>query len=384
MAFAGVFAATLLGFLAIGAVLPVLPRYVRGPVGAGDVAVGIVIGAFALTAVVSRPIGGRMADAGGRRRVVVLGLLISAVAGALLFVRGGVAWLVVARLVLGIGDGWLFTAGVTWIVDLAPEERRGQAIGLFGLAIWGGLTFGSVIGEALYRLGSFDAVWAFAALAPLAGMLIARRVPDAHAPVAGPAGGRRLLPRPAIRPGVALALATAGYGTIAGFVVLHLDDAGIGHGATVFTAFAASVVITRLAASGLADRAGAARTALAACSAEAAGLVLIGLAPSFGVALAGGIVGGMGFALLFPSLALLVLSRVDDRARGGAMGAFTAFFDVGVGLGAPLAGAVASLADYPAAFCVAGAMAAAGGLMAALGARAGTGPARGDPACAPG
>ena len=46
-AFAGVFVVTMLGLLAVGATLPVLPRYVKGPIGSTDLAVGIVTGAFA-------------------------------------------------------------------------------------------------------------------------------------------------------------------------------------------------------------------------------------------------------------------------------------------------------------------------------------------------
>lgn len=370
-AFVGVFAATLLGFLAVGAVLPVLPRYVRGPVGAGDVAVGVVIGAFAFTAIVGRPIGGRLADLRGRRVIVVSGLVIAGIAGALLLVPGGVAWLVFARLVIGLGDGWLFTAGVTWSVDLAPAARRGQAIGLFGLAVWTGLSLGPVIGEALFRLGSYDAVWAFAALSPLAGALLASRLPDTHARGTHAPPRAPLLPRAAVRPGIALALANAGYGTMAGFVVLHLADAGIGSGATVFTAFATSVVLTRLVAGGLPDRIGPGRTAFGAFCAEAVGLVLIGLAGSLAVALAGAVVMGMGFSLLFPSLALIVVRGVDERSRGAALGAFTAFFDLGVGIGAPLAGAIAALTDYPVAFLVAAAFAATGAVVGLLGRPAG-------------
>ena len=369
-AFAGVFGATLLCFLAIGAVLPVLPRYVTGPVGAGDLAVGLVVGAFAATAFVGRPIGGRLADRRGRRSVVLAGLLICAVAGALLFLPFGVAGLVVARLVIGLGDGWVFTAGVTWIVDLAPADRRGQAIGIFGLAIWGGLTIGTVLGEAVYALGGFEAVWAFATLSPLGGVLVARTVPDHHRPPEVEAGAAPpsapLLPRAALRPGVALALANVGYGTMAGFVVLHLDAQGIGSGALVFTAFAASVVVTRLFLGRLPDRIGPRRSAFFAALAQAAGLALVAAASSLAVALAGALVMGAGTSLIFPSLALLVVRRVDDAGRGAAMGAFTAFFDAGVGIGAPLAGAVAALTDYRTAFAVAAGFALAGAITGVL------------------
>ncbi|MBA2349727.1 MAG: MFS transporter, partial [Solirubrobacterales bacterium] len=176
----GVWAATLLGFLAIGAALPVLPRYVKGPIGSTDLAVGIVVGCFAATAVIGRPLGGRFVDDRGRRVILVTGLLIAAAAGAMYLLPLGLSGLIAARLVLGLGDGWVFVAGAAWIVDLAPEERRGQAIGLFGLAIWGGLTVGSLIGEALLRLGSYDAVWLFCAVSPLVGAIAATRLPEAR------------------------------------------------------------------------------------------------------------------------------------------------------------------------------------------------------------
>ncbi len=360
---AGVWVATFICFLGIGASLTVLPRYVQGPIGAGDVAVGVVVGAFALAAVVGRPLGGRLADAHGRRRILVLGLLISAGASAMYLLPLGVAGLVAARLVLGLGDGWVFTAGATWIVDLAPEERRGQAIGLFGLAIWGGLTVGPLAGELLLSAFSYEGVWIFCAVTPLLGALVAARVPEVHvAPPPRAAGEARapLVPRPVIEPGVALALANVGYGTMAGFVVLHLAELGIGRGATVFTCFAAAVVGARLLLGTLPDRLGPRRTAAAAGIAEALGLALLASAQGFEVAVAGAVVMGAGFSLLFPSLALIAVARVGPERRGAALGAFTAFFDAGVGIGAPLAGAVAALGGYAAAFWMASACAVLG------------------------
>jgi MFS family permease len=327
---------------------------VRGPLDAGNVAVGVVIGAYAITGLFSRPFAGRLADQRGRRPAVVLGCLIASLAGLLYLVPAGVGGLIVARLVLGVGEGMVFTAGSAWIVDLAPASRRGRVIGLYGLAVWGGLSLGPPIGALLLQISSYELVWAFAAAAPLLGALVAVRLPDAfraaNAEVRGP-----LVARESVRPGLALALASVGYAAVAGFVVLHLDARGIGHGPTVFAAFAAMVVLTRLVGGDLPDRLGPARCALAAALAEAAGLAAIAFAGNLTVALIGALAMGSAFSLLYPSLSLIVVGQVPEERRGAALGTFTAFFDAGVGLGAPLAGAAAALSDYEGAFLLAAA-----------------------------
>jgi MFS family permease len=366
---AGVFAAALLAFLAIGAALPVLPGFVRGPLHAGDVAVGIVVGAFAVTAVVCRPLAGRQADVRGRRTVLVAGALAMGVGGALYLLANSVAALIAARLVVGAGEGAVYTAGAAWAVDLAPEDRRGLALGLFGLAVWGGLSLGPLAGELLRAGISYDAVWAATAALPLAGALLALRLPEPPGAGATEPGPLAVFPRAAHRPGLALALANIGYAALAGFVVLHLRARAIGGGASVFTAFAVAVFASRVALSRLPDRVGARRTATTAGLLEAIGLAVIAVAKSLAVALVGAVIVGVGFSMLFPSLALMVVGRVGDDRRGSALGAFTAFFDIGVGLGAPLAGATAALAGYPAVFVLAAAAALCTAALAAAGPR---------------
>jgi MFS family permease len=366
--FVALFCASLACFLGLGAVLPALPRYVTGPLDEGDVAVGVVVGAFAFSAVICRPFAGRAADRRGRRLVLRVGATLMAIAGGCYFLANDVLPLVLARLILGVGDAMVFTAGAAWAVDIAPEERRGQAIGLFGLSIWTGLALGPVIGEALRELGGFDAVWAFAAIAPVGGVLLAGRIPDPPQPVAA-ATSSALVPSAAVRPGVALALANLGYAALSGFVVLHLAKTGVGHGAAVFTAFAFAVVAMRLVGGRLPDLIGPARSAVGAAVAEAAGLVAIAAATSLPVALLGALAMGAGFSLLYPSLALIVVNRTEPAERGAALGTFTAFFDAGVGLGGPLAGAIASFAGYPAAFSVAAGAALLGAVLTVLSAR---------------
>jgi MFS family permease len=364
-AFAGIFAVTLLALLSVGAVLPVLPRYVRGPLDAGNIAVGVVIGSYAITGLIFRPFAGRLADTRGRRPAVAIGSLLASIAGFLYLVPAGVPGLVAARLCLGAGEGMVFTAGSAWIVDLAPPERRGRVIGLYGLAVWSGLSLGPPIGELLLHLSSYELVWIFAGAAPLVGALVALRLPDTFRPPVLERRPRLIAPE-SIRPGAALALASVGYAAVAGFVVLHLDARGVGHGATVFGAFAAMVVLTRLIGGNLPDRIGPARCALAAAMVEAAGLATIAVAHSLPVAIAGALAMGAAFSLLYPSLSLVVIERIPESRRGAALGTFTAFFDAGVGIGAPLAGAAAALTDYEGAFLLAAGFSLAGATVIAL------------------
>jgi len=367
VAFAGVFGVTFCCLLAVGAVLPVLPRYVHGPLDAGNVAVGIVVGSYAATGLLLRPFAGRFADHRGRKPTVLIGSLIVAIGGFMYLLPLGVPGLVLSRLVLGAGEGSVFTAGSAWIVDLAPEDRRGRVIGLYGLAVWGALSVGPLLGELVLRSSGYSEVWLLAGLLPLLGALIASRVPDPFEPSTQLAEEQHpLIEREAVRPGAALALGSIGYGTIAAFVVLHLEARGIGHGATVFGAFATMVVLTRLAGGDLPDRIGPARVATAAALVEAIGLTTIALAHSLAVALAGAFAMGAAFSLLYPSLSLIVVSSVSDRRRGAALGTFTAFFDAGVGFGAPLAGLTAALTSYEGAFLVSATIALASAATIAL------------------
>ena len=362
VSFAAVFAATFCGLVAVGSVLPVLPRYIHGPLGSGDLAVGVVIGSYAVTGLLLRPIAGRIADTRGRKPTVLVGACLVALSGFLYLPSLGIAGLILARLILGAGEGAVYTAGSAWIVDLAPQDRRGRVLGLYGLAVWGGLSVGPLLGEVLLGAGGYTLVWIVAGALPVLGAAIAVAARDPFVPLAH-AEPHPLIAPEAVGPGFAISLASFGYAAVATFIVLHLEARGVGHGATVFAAFAATIVLTRLAFGDLPDRMGAAPVAIAATIGEAFGLLLIAVAHSLPVALLGGMAMGAAFSLLNPSLMLIALDRVTEQARGAAMGTYTAFFDAGVGLGAPVAGAVAALTGYEGAFFFAAAVCLASALM---------------------
>jgi MFS family permease len=106
--------------------------------------------------------------------------------------------------------------------------------------------------------------------------------------------------------------------------------------------------------------------AVAAALGEAVGLTTIAIAHSLGVALLGAVAMGAAFSLLYPSLSLVVVESIPDTRRGAALGTFTAFFDAGIGLGAPLAGLAAALTGYEGAFLFAASIALASATTIAL------------------
>ncbi|MGW0481429.1 MFS transporter [Nonomuraea sp. NPDC003214] len=355
-ALAGIFGGLFAGYVGLAAAIPVLPSFVTDRYGSTGFTVGVVVMATALTALLVRPVAGHLADRYGHRRVMQAGALIVAVGGALYYAPIGVAGLVVDRLLLGVGEAALFTAGAVWTVSLAPHNRRGQLVGLYGVSMWGGIAAGTFLGAALSSHG-YGTVWAFSIGMGVIALALVSSAPAPARPDRASGGG--LLLRPALLPGTALALAAAGYAGLAAFVVLHLQARGIGSGVAVLSGFSLVYAGTRLVIGHLPDRVGPRRMVIWCGAGEAAGLVIIAVAPNLPLAVLGGVVMGVGFSLLHPSLALMVMNRTDPAKQGAALGAYTSFWDLGLAVWGPLIGVVAGGLGYPAVFLVGAACAVA-------------------------
>ena len=120
-------AATFCYFIALGSLLPVLPRYIEDELGGDGAAVGIGLGAFAVSAALVRPWVGRQGDRRGRRVLIVGGAALVAVSVAAYSLATSLAVLVVLRLVTGLGEAAVFVGAATAVQDMAPDDRRGEA-----------------------------------------------------------------------------------------------------------------------------------------------------------------------------------------------------------------------------------------------------------------
>src|SRR5690606_31373855 len=152
--FVAVGLAALAYFTGDGVLIAVLPRYVTGPLGAGTVAVGAIVGAFSVSAFFLRPLAGGMGDRWGRRPLMMAGASLFAVSVLAYPVAPGPPTLALLRLLTGAGEALFFVGAVSAFLDLAPPERRGEAMSLASLALYVGIGAGPLLGEAaLARLG---------------------------------------------------------------------------------------------------------------------------------------------------------------------------------------------------------------------------------------
>jgi predicted MFS family arabinose efflux permease len=221
-----------------------------------------------------------------------------------------------------------------------------------GTALYAAFAIGAPLGTALYASYGFFAIALATIVIPLCALLIlvplhpatttSRPHPTAIMSVAAAVW----------QPGVALALSGVGFGAIMGFIALLFVDHRWAPIWPAFSALSVAFIVGRLFFGGLPDTIGGAKVSFVCILIEAAGLLLIGIAPSMPIALAGITLSGLGYSLVYPGLGAEAIRRAPARSRGVTMGAYTAFLDLSLGISSPLLGLIAGGAGMNAVYVV--------------------------------
>jgi len=361
-----------LGFLTVSLPLPVIPVFVRQELGFADWVVGCAVGVQFFATVLTRKFAGSIADRLGGHVALRRGLVACGAAGATYLAA---AWLPVpatakltvllgGRLLLGVGESLFITGALGWGIGLVGPSRSGLVMALIGMAMYGALAAGAPLGLALAGVWGFVAVGLAAAVVPLAGLAVAAGLPLCRPRSSQSVPFRQVLGRIWL-PGLGLGLQGVGFAGIGAFVSLYFASMGWTGAGLALTAFGTAFVAVRLVAGGLPDRFGGARVAAVSLLLEAAGLILLALAPSGLIALGAAALTGAGCSLVFPGLGLEAIRRTSPQFRATALGAYAAFQDVAYGLTGPATGVAAGLYGYRAVYWI-GAAAALGGAAMAL------------------
>ena len=311
--------------------------HVRRELHANDVQAGILLGILWGSSLAARLIAGPHTDRHGRRSSLVIGCATCMVAGLLYLSTN--AWIFAAGRVLhGAAEAFLLTAAAAAVVDLAPGGRSSKGLGYLSSAVWGGLSAGPLVAA---WIGSFHGVaYAIAGASAIALAMVwslpGDKPHETH-------DVERLQLGLVVRPGSVLGLANIGQIVLMGYLPLHLATRG-GGASTAFAGFSVTVLCTRLLLGSLPDRLGPRTTLLGGLSILAAALLILIYSPNPQVSLLGAILAGFGYSFPWPSLALIVISRVPAHKRGSGLAALTAYYDIFVAGGSVLLGGIAQRA----------------------------------------
>jgi MFS family permease len=350
--------ATFAYFLALGSLLPTLPKYVEDELGGNGVAVGLVVGSFAVSAALVRPWAGRFGDRYGRRVLLSGGALLVGLTTLAYTQVDAVAGLVALRLLTGIGEAAVFVGAATATQDMAPAHRRGEAASYFSVALYSGLALGPALGEHLADTSGYHRVWLVAGASCLVAAVLGLGTP--HTPVHDAPRPTSLLHPEALGPGLVLMLGLIPFTGFAAFLAVYGPDIGLHDTGPVFFAYAGMILAIRLFGAKLPDRLGWQRASTIALGAVAFGGLVVAVWASVAAVWLAAVALGLGMSLLYPALFSAALEGVPDHERSQAVGTFSLFFDLAQGVGAPLLGVVVALSSERGAFAVSALVAGAG------------------------
>jgi DHA1 family tetracycline resistance protein-like MFS transporter len=155
-AFAFIFVTVALDMLALGVMIPVLPKLVIEFLGGDNARAATIYGVFgtvwALMQFVFSPVVGALSDRFGRRPVILLSNLGLGLDYILMAMAPTLGWLFVGRVISGITSSSIATAGA-YIADVTPPEGRAKRVGMIGAAFGFGFILGPAVGGVL---GSID------------------------------------------------------------------------------------------------------------------------------------------------------------------------------------------------------------------------------------
>lgn len=356
--------ATLVFFVAGGIVLPIVPQFAERQLRLDPAEVGLAIAMFSVASLVVRPIVGWSTDRFGRRPSLIGGAALSIIALVLHVAVGSLVLLVIARALFGAGEAFFFVAALAAASDLAPPERRGEAISFFSLSLYLGLAIGPLIGETVLGWWSYAAVWLVAAAIATAGLILTWFLPETmpgHDP-AEPRSGHvraRFFHPAGIVPGILIFLGVFGMAGFLAFEPVYVEEVGL-PASLPLGVYAGIVVVLRLFGARLPDRLGAVRLSGSALVATATGLAIIGIAPGALGLIAGTAIMAVGVAFTFPALISLAVARVGPDERGTVVGTSSLFLDLAFGAAPVTLGAIAGRTGYGPTFLISAGLAALG------------------------
>lgn len=339
-------------FMSFQMLIPTLPPYIKS-IGASGTEIGLVTALFSIGAVLSRPFIGFMLEYKARKPLVLIGALMLLLITFLYPLSQVVVIFLVFRLIHGLAWGWSTTVNGTAAVDVIPNSRLGEGMGYYGLSITIGMIIAPSLGIFLFQITSFtNLVYISGALGVIALVLMASvsyRTPDAVLQTKKEdlkfSYMGSLVDKAGWFPSMLTLLISLGYGAIVTFIVIFGEERGIDQIFLFYLFNAIMASLSRPIAGKWFDQRGPIGLVILTIFITFIGMWVLSFAHSNFMIAVAGVLFGVGFGSLIPTLQSWTLSKTPANRRGVATGMFFSSIDLGIGLSGLVFGVLAQFVE---------------------------------------
>lgn len=330
--------------------LSVVPLYAAAA-GASGLGAGLTTGAMMLSTVLLELAVPRLVGRLGYRAVMALGLILLGVPAAALATSPALPLVLVASLARGAGLGIVVVAGTALAAGAVPAERRGEGLGVYGVAVGVPAVACLPLGVWLSGHVGYPPVFLAGAALPLAGLLATAGLPAQRAEVQRHHAVLSGLRVPGLaRPAMVFAAVTLAAGVLVTFLPLAMPGNSRQVAAVALLALTGLTPVARWAAGRYGDRHGSSRLLVPAVLAAALGTAALVRVDSPLAVIAGMGLFGAGFGVAQNVTLAVMFERVPQSEFGRVSALWNLAYDGGMGIGAVGFGLLVGWAGYAAAF----------------------------------
>lgn len=329
-------------FASFNMLVPELPNYLT--LLGGEEHKGLIVGLFSITACLSRPFSGKLADTWGRLPVMYLGVAVCVLCGLLYPVFATVAGFLMLRLLHGFSTGFTPTGNSAYIADVVPLERRGEAIGIFGLTGSLGMAVGPALGGEMGKFLSINylfigsAVLATLSIVVLSGMKETLPNPQKFNLRMLKIGRHEIFEPNVMPPFIVMLLNIFCFGAVLTLTPDFSEHLEMGNKGLFFTFFTLSSLGIRFLAGRASDKYGRVGVLKLSSLVLVISMITLATATTKFQFLAAAVLFGVGSGMSSPTLYAWCIDLSNPQNRGRAMATIYIALETGIGLGAFVSG----------------------------------------------
>lgn len=331
LCFANLFMAIAFYFL-----ISTLPTFLKDILHESGTNIGLLLASYTLAAIIIRPFAGYSVDFFGRKWLYLISLLFFTILFNFYYFATAFALMFMLRFVHGLVWGGVTISNSTIVVDLIPEKRRGEGLGVFGLSMTLAMAVGPMIGTTILSNFGYKEMFWGAFLLSFIGFIVASLVQypkfsrDTHN---SGFSFVKLFEKSAVPVALGILILIIPYGGLVSFIAIYAKETGSGHVGTFFLFLAIGLGLTRIVSGRVFDRSGPDILIYIATFLFFIGYILLAFVKTPVGFYGSSILIGIGHGILFPVFQAMVNNLVPPYRRGATNSTFLTAVDLGIGIG---------------------------------------------------